>query len=199
MKLLKKYIEKDRSGSVRLIPEDSEDMWHIYNLVLKGDKIKASTIRGFKSESSTGSVTSDRVRVMLTIQVEDVFFDVQVGILHLNGKNCEQNNYVGQYHTLDLELNQPFTIEKNEWDFVSLNRITEACDINKKADVAAVVMQEGLANLCLLTQHMTIVKQRIQVPIPRKRMGSSTQHDKGLTNFFDKTYTAILSHVDFSA
>ena len=36
----------------------------------------------------------------------------------------------------------------------------------------------GLANVCLLTEHMTILRQRIELSIPRKDKGSSSNHDK---------------------
>jgi stalled ribosome rescue protein Dom34 len=36
----------------------------------------------------------------------------------------------------------------------------------------------GLANVCLLTEHMTILRQRIEVSIPRKDKGGSSNHDK---------------------
>ena len=48
MKLVHKEISeksKDTSGSVTLIPEEMEDMWHIYNLIAVGDYVRASTIR----------------------------------------------------------------------------------------------------------------------------------------------------------
>lgn len=48
----------------------------------------------------------------------------------------------------------------------------------KTADLAAVVLQEGLAHVCLVRQSMTITKAKIEVPIPRKRRGSCTNHDK---------------------
>lgn len=32
-------------SSVVLIPEESEDMWHAYNIIAAGDVVKASTIR----------------------------------------------------------------------------------------------------------------------------------------------------------
>lgn len=35
-------------SSVVLIPEESDDMWHAYNLIAPGDLIKASTIRKVK-------------------------------------------------------------------------------------------------------------------------------------------------------
>ncbi|KAJ2667018.1 Translation factor pelota [Coemansia sp. RSA 1199] len=199
MKLLSEHIEKNQSGSVRLIAQEPEDIWHVYNLVQKGDQLQASTVRGVKSESKTGSVTTDRVRITLTVSIEDVFFDSHACALRINGRNVGESKYVafGQYHTLDLELNQPFTLSKPEWDLISLKRINDACDITQQADVAAVTMQEGLAVVCLLTQYMTVVRQRIDVPIPRKRRGSTTNYEKGLKRFYDQIYRAIKQHVDF--
>jgi protein pelota len=104
---------------------------------------------------------------------------------------------MGAYHTIDLELNRKFTILKREWDSVALDRIDEACDPSQNADVAAVVMQEGLAHLCLVLSSMTIVKAKIESQIPRKRKGLSTQHDKGLDRFFERIVQAIVTHVNF--
>jgi len=56
--------------------------------------------------------------------------------------------------------------------------IEQACDPAQKADVAAVVMQEGLANLVLVTPAMTLLRAKVEVTIPRKRKGSCAQHDK---------------------
>ncbi|KAJ2504488.1 Translation factor pelota, partial [Coemansia sp. RSA 2049] len=199
MKLIYKRIEKDSSGSVRLVPEHPEDMWHVYNLIQKNDQLEASTVRGVKSESSTGSVSTDRVRIKLTISIEDMFFDVQAGALRINGRNIAENKFVGvgQYHTLDLEMNQAFTLIKPEWDFISLQRIDNACDITRQADVAAVTMQEGLAVICLVTQYMTVVRQRIEIPIPRKRRGSTTNYEKAVERFYEQIYRSIKQHVDF--
>jgi protein pelota len=46
------------------------------------------------------------------------------------------------------------------------------------ADVAAVVMQEGLAHICLITASMTLVRAKIDQCIPRKRKGNVQQHEK---------------------
>lgn len=50
--------------------------------------------------------------------------------------------------------------------------------MTQKADVAAVVMQEGLANLVLVTPAMTLLRAKVELNIPRKRRGSCTQHEK---------------------
>ena len=104
---------------------------------------------------------------------------------------------MGAYHTIDLELNRNFTLAKEHWDVISLERIDNACDLTKRADVAAVVLQEGLANLCLVTQNMTIVRQRIETTIPRKRKGSTSSRDKSMDKFYDQVLQAILRHVNF--
>ncbi len=202
MKLVHKEISekaKDSSGSVTLVPEETEDMWHIYNLIAVGDYIRASTIRKVTQESSTGSTTSNRIRTTLTIQVEDIDFDTAAGMLRLKGRNVAENAHVkmGAYHTIDVEANRKVTIIKAEWDSVALERIELATDPTKHADLAAVVMQEGLANVCLVTSCMTIVRAKIDVAIPRKRKGSVTQHEKALQRFHDTVLQAVLRHVNF--
>ncbi|CAI2171875.1 16083_t:CDS:10 [Funneliformis geosporum] len=199
MKLIKKRIEKDRSGFLILCPEELEDMWHVYNLISLGDQLKATTIRRVQRQSTTGSVESERVRCVLTITVDNVEFDSQGGLLRIRGRVINENKYVkmGTYHTIDLEMNRNFTLLKPEWDIIALERVNEACDVTKQADVAAVVLQEGLANVCLVTQNMTIVRQRIEQPIPRKRKGSVTNYEKGLQKFFDQVMQSIINHVNF--
>lgn len=199
MKLIHKDIDKGGQGVVTLIPDEPEDMWHAYNLISEGDSVRSSTIRKVQSESSTGSSTSARIRTVLTITVENIDYDTQACMLRLKGRNIEENQYVkmGAYHTIDLELNRKFTLRKQEWDSVSLERIDTACDPAKSADVAAVVMQEGLAYICLITSSMTLVRAKIDVNIPRKRKGFAQQHEKGLTKFYEQVMTAILRHVDF--
>ena len=90
---------------------------------------------------------------------------------------------MGGFHTLDLELHRPFIIIKECWDIIHLERIQTACDVTKSADIAASVLQEGLAKVCLVTDNMTIVRQSIETNVPKKRRGTTTDHDKGASTF----------------
>lgn len=109
---------------------------------------------------------------------------------------------IGQFHTLDLELNRNFTIEKevegdygNEgWDSVARAQLSLAIDKTKSTETVAVIMQEGLANICFLTQHQTVVRQKIEVAVPRKRTGAgrSADHDKGLTKFYSTVLDSLM-------
>ncbi|XP_012152382.1 pelota mRNA surveillance and ribosome rescue factor [Megachile rotundata] len=199
MKLISKNIDKDGEGKVSLVPENTEDMWHAYNLISEGDFVSCSTIRKVQMESATGSSNSYRVRTTLTICVEGIDFDTQACVLRLKGRNVEENKYVktGAYHTLDVEQNRKFSITKAKWDSVSLERVDMACDPTQNADVAAVIMQEGIAHICLITTNMTIVRAKIDQVIPRKRKGNVSQHEKGLTKFYDSIMQGILRHINF--
>lgn len=104
---------------------------------------------------------------------------------------------MGAYHTIDLELNRKFEITKREWDSIDLERVDMACDVTQNADVAAIVMQEGIAHICLITSNMTIVRSKIDVAIPKKRKNQTSQHEKGLAKFYDAVMTGILRHVNF--
>ncbi|XP_073416640.1 protein pelota homolog [Dendrobates tinctorius] len=199
MKLVSKDIEKDNAGQVTLVPEEAEDMWHTYNLLQAGDSLRASTIRKVTTESSTGSVGSNRVRTTLTICVQNIDFDSQACQLRVKGINIQENQYVkmGAYHTIELEPNRKFTLAKKQWDSIVLERIEQACDPAFNADVAAVIMQDGLAHICLVTSSMTLLRAKIETSIPRKRRGNCSQHEKALEKFYEQVMQGIIRHINF--
>lgn len=200
MKLIHKEIDKDGVGSITLLPEELEDMWQAYNLILVGDEVRASTKRRVQRTTNTGSSNSERVRVTLGIKVTKIEFEPEAGLLRLSGINTTENPFVkmGAHHTLDLEMNRKFTLKKSFWDPVTLDRVAAATDPTKYADLAAVMMAEGLAHICLITSSLTIIRARIESTIPRKRKGSSSLHDQGLKRFFESVMQGILRHVDFN-
>ncbi|KAI2636572.1 hypothetical protein GGS26DRAFT_501418 [Hypomontagnella submonticulosa] len=187
-------------GSVTLLPVEPEDMWHANNLIGPEDIVKAHAIRKVTTESKTGSTMSERVHTDLTIRVTSTFFDPGASQLHVSGTVIVENQFVslGQYHTLDLELNRPFTLwKKYGWDSVAKETLSDALKQDKEGAVAAVVMQEGIANICLITEYRTILKQRVESTIPKKR-SSSTEQDSGMKRFFDKTLSTLVRSIDFS-
>ncbi len=58
-------------------------------------------------------------------------------------------------------------------------------------------MVTGLAHVCVVTDSMTITRARIEVPIPRKRRGSCSNHDKAVQRFYDTVMQAVLRHIRF--
>ncbi len=158
--------------------------------------------------ASTGSTSSQRVHINLTIRVKSLDFDAQAGQLHVSGQVARENKHtkIGQYHTLDLELNRNFNLEKEVegkdgeqgWDSVAREQLEEATNPQKKAEIVAVVMEEGLANICFVTQFQTILRQKVELRVPRKRggVGRSADHDKGLEKFFATVLDTLLRQIE---
>lgn len=163
--------------------------WHAYNLIRPNDLLRASAIRKVTTAQESGTTTSTRVHLMLQIRVKGLDFDPHSSQLHVSGQimNETQHTRIGQHHTLDLELNRNFTLEKEVgadgegigWDSIAIDMLKDAVDEGgkRRAEAVAVVMQEGLAHICFITQFQTILKQKVEMSIPRKRQGGG-DHDK---------------------
>ncbi|KAA8499570.1 Protein pelota-like [Porphyridium purpureum] len=198
MKLLARDIDRFGAGSVKLVAEDAEDMWNVYNIVTQGDFLRAPTIRKVQRTSVTGSSEAEKMKITLGIQVQSTEFDPASCALRVTGQNVQESEWVkiGAFHTIELEPNRAFTLGKQWWDTISLERVEEACNPARGADAAALIMQEGLAHLCLLCPSMTITRARIEVNIPRKGKNALYNRDKALERFFDATMRAILNHIE---
>lgn len=201
MKLLSKNIsEKDGSGSVNLLPTTTEDLWHAYNLLqIPSDKVQSTTLRKVVHTTSTGSTSSNKLRINLSIQVHKVDFDPASLSVRISGPTVAESKHVkmGAFHTLTLECGRSFRLEKECWDQIYLDILDEACHPERQAEVAAVVMQAGLAHVCLVTGCLTLTQAKLEVTIPKKRTGSSN-HSKALNKFYESVYQALLRHIDMS-
>ncbi|KAH3757350.1 protein pelota-like [Pelomyxa schiedti] len=200
MKLLARVIDKNGLGYVSLIANGPEDLWHTYQLLQEGDRVRTTTFRKVQTVSATGSTVSEKVKVTLTILVKRVDFTPEAELLRVNGINVTESDKVkvGAFHALDIECNRQFSIEKDFWDTVALERISLATDAAKTAEVAAVVLGDGIAHICLITDCMTVTRASIDTPIPRKRKASVTGHEKALSRFFESVLQAMIRHFDFS-
>ncbi|EEC15921.1 meiotic cell division protein Pelota/DOM34, putative [Ixodes scapularis] len=201
MKLLHKYIDKDGSGNVTCVPEEAEDMWHAYNLMSEGDSLKASTIRSVLLLARKPHGKFLRLRKLqasfsegLTNGLHPKQLAVRASQIVAPSTRCNMPLFLrNRLHTM-------FSVQIRPARSWKLEEAHLACDPTQHADVAAVVMQEGLAHVCLVTSAMTLVRAKIDISIPRKRKGSCSQHDKAraaLPRFYHAVMQAILRHVNF--
>ncbi|KMZ60366.1 putative Pelota [Zostera marina] len=200
MKLLRNDATLDGPGTIKVIPEKDDDMWHAYNLIAVGDKVLTTTVRKVVREKSSGVRDSERVKMKLEVKAEEVDYDKEGSALRIRGKNILQNEHVklGQYHTLEIELHRAFTLRKAFWDSIALDVLQQACDPAASADLAVVLMQEGLAHIFLIGRSTTTTRSRIESSIPRKRGPAIAGYEKALNKFFENVLQAFLKHVDFN-
>ncbi|KAH3686660.1 hypothetical protein WICPIJ_002368 [Wickerhamomyces pijperi] len=191
MKLISHNFEKDTSGSVTLKAEDKEDLFTLYNLIQKRDEIRLKTFRNIKKE---GKSKADKKLLTLTVSVEDMDFIPEDENMRIKGKTTTptEDVPVDSYHSFEIDYQYPFTLKKDSWDAVSVEVLQTACNTDNKAEMGAVVLQEGVAHICLITQNMTMLKTKIEKPIPKKKRGDSKDHDKSLDKFITLTAETVI-------
>ncbi|KAH7664173.1 Translation release factor pelota protein [Dioscorea alata] len=174
-------------------------MWHAYNLISVGDAVQAATVRKVLRETASGGRDSERVKLKLEIKVEDVDYDKEGMLLRIRGRNIIENDHVkiGQFHTIEIEPHRPFILRKVVWDSLALEVLQQACDPSATADLAVILMQEGLAHIFLIGRSMTITRCRIETSIPRKHGPAIAGYESALKKFFENILQAVLKYIDF--
>jgi protein pelota len=105
---------------------------------------------------------------------------------------------LGSYHTLEVELDRPARITKDSWDVLSLQFLEQSCSDSGKYDVAAVILQEGLAHVCSVAGAGSIrVLAKIEANFPKKRIGSA--YEKATDSFYVHVMNAMLERFEFAA
>ncbi|KAE8704409.1 Protein PELOTA 2 [Hibiscus syriacus] len=199
MKVVHRNLVPNGPGFVKMIPVDSDDLWFVYNLIATGDWVTARTVRKVLRETYGGR-DAERVTLKLEIKVEAIDYDKEGSVLRIRGKNTLENEHVkiGAFHTLELELHRPFVLRKEIWDSLALDVLHQASDPGASADLAVVLMQEGLANILLVGRSMTSTRSRIETSIPRKHGPAIAGYESALKKFFENVLQAFNKHVDFN-
>ncbi|XP_010551095.1 PREDICTED: protein PELOTA 1 [Tarenaya hassleriana] len=200
MKIVRRDIEPNGPGSVKMVPDDPDDLWFAYNLIAQGDRVMAVTFRKVLREAASGGREAERIRLKLEIQVEDVDYDKGGSMLRIRGKNILENEHVkiGAFHTLELEIKRAFVLRKDVWDSFTRDTLKQASDPGASADLAVVLMQEGLAHIFLVGRSVTTSRARIETSIPRKHGPAIAGYESALKKFFENVLQAFVKHVDFS-
>ena len=66
----------------------------------------------------------------------------------------------------------------------------------KTADIAALIMDSGIANLFFIKNNTTLLKSFVKKSIPKKRSGSN-KRDKAVESFYYSVMVMIGQHLDF--
>lgn len=203
MQVKNKIKLKDKNVAITLVPEDSEDLWYLYNLLKVGDTVQVLTQRNVKkgnpAQIQKGKAKMEKVLLRLKLLVEDIDYIASDQAMRVNGKSLEQQEYVplNSYHTAEVELNKEITILKDNWDEYDMSLLDDLCSIEKKADIGAVIFQEGVAHICYVTDTMTVLQAKVEKSIPRKNTEFGTKDlDKAMNSFFNMIIQTMARHFD---
>ena len=144
-----------KHGEIKIIPENLDDLWHLYNIIEKGDLVKAVTFRTEEQKDDMiRSKKPQKKRMVLGIRVIEVKFHEFSDRLRIHGKIEEGPQNLGSFHTLNIEADamENLSIIKDKWKDHQLQRIEEAVKLRSQPIFVFVSLDEDEATIALLRQ-----------------------------------------------
>jgi len=152
-----KVIFKDlKHGEIKLLPENLDDIWHLYNIIEIDDLVRAVTFRTTEDakDDKIRSKKSEKKRMKLGVNVSEVKFHEFSDRLRIHGTIVEGQQDLGAYHTLNItgDSMEPLSIVKKNWKYYQLKRIDEAVEQRNEPVVTFVSLDEDTATVAILRQ-----------------------------------------------
>ena len=116
-----------------------------------------------RTQVGTREDKTERVKVTVTVAVVATEYAGD-SECRVKGRCTSENPHIelGAFHTLTLEPQLPLTLTKREWDRLDVARLEEASDPAASADLAIVLLTDGLAHVCLLGRSATMLRAKVR-------------------------------------
>lgn len=149
-----KVIFKDlKHGEIKLIPENLDDIWHLYNIIDENDLVRAVTFRtDEQKDDKIRSKKAEKKRMKVGIRVTEVKFHEFSDRLRIHGTIEEGPQDLGSFHTLNITTDKmdSLSIVKNEWKDYQIERINEAVKQRNQAIITFISLDEDNATIAVL-------------------------------------------------
>ena len=192
-------VKVNEKGSVNITVETVEDFWVLAMVIRPGDKISSQVRRKVKTISKIGKQTTKTIITTATVKVTEVCYQAGVDEMLLRGTLTHdvEDAKKGTFQRVMLAIGREFTLTKKCWDKFSFEQIEEAGNPESGSSVAAVLMQSGLANICIVGKNTTILKRKITKSIPKvKAHGSNGKSVTEKQKFYELVANALITDVN---
>lgn len=140
---------------VEIVPDSTEDLWHLQYVIESGDLLAAETDRRIQRDDDRLRDTGgQRESIHVTLRVDSVEFHRFSDRLRVGGEIVEasREDQLGHHHTINLEVHDAFELEKtfksDQWE-----RLEEAQSATGDPAVVVVTIEEGRADFFDVEAH----------------------------------------------
>jgi protein pelota len=188
-----RILEKNyKKGIVKAVPTTLDDLWHLYNIIYKGDVVYARTTRETKVDSEyKRPQKGKRVSVFIGVVVEEVVWDRSLNRLRARGRIHEAPDDIagrGSHHTLNIAVNKPLTIVKDKWLAHQKDRLERA----RRSEAPPIIMVSVDSEeycIALIRQYGVDVQAESKANLPGKL--EADKRAKALQNYFRSVLNAL--------
>ena len=181
-----------KKGIVKVVPTTLDDLWHLYNIIYKGDLIYTRTTRETKTDAEySRPKKGKRVSVFLGVEAEDVVWDRSLNRLRVHGRIHEAPEDIagrGSHHTLNITMNKPITIVKEEWLKHQIDRLERAKRF-KAPPVIVVSIDSEEYCIATIRQYGVDVQIESKARLPGKL--EAEKRTQALQNYFKEALNTL--------
>ena len=144
-----------KHGEIKLVPENLDDIWHLYNIIDENDLVRAVTFRtDEQKDDKIRSKKAEKKRMKLGVRVEEVKFHEFSDRLRIHGTIEEGPQDLGSFHTLNItaEKMDSLSIIKEKWQDYQIQRIEEAVKQRNQSIITFISLDEDCATIAILRQ-----------------------------------------------
>ncbi len=167
--------------------ENLDDLWQLYNIIEPEDLVSAQTFRRVRQKQETLRPDSgEKVKMYLGIRVTGVDFHAFSNRLRIKGlikKGPTNLITLDSHHTINLEVNSQFMLEKENWSKVHLIRLNDAAAESKAQQILITVVDEREVTIGLVSNIGIKIITHFQENIPGKHF-KITYHAQSLQKFY---------------
>ena len=188
-----RVLYKDPKGHLlRLFVDTPDDLWHLYNVIGRGDRVGALSAR--RQETGRDKIREERgekKKMWLAVDVEEVEFAEFSDRLRVGGPIREGPQDLGSFHTLNIEQGVELTIGKEDWRDHQIDIIREAVESTTRPLLTFVAIDDEEATLATLHHHGV----RWVADIPAHVSGKDYETRGGGTDNYFGDVLAMLAQV----
>ncbi|KAL1892829.1 Translation factor pelota [Ceratocystis pirilliformis] len=183
------FEEVNDGQRLSVLPEDMEDLWYLSAIIRAKDMLRCQTTRNVVTKPGR---PAERITLWLVIEVISSEYLESDTELTVKGTIVNENKYVslGRHHTLHVKLGSPCSLWKPNpgFDAMDIRFLRAACNEDRPEHVRAVVMQDNLAYVCIVTPNRVIVRSRLG----RNQRSRHTLSSKKSTRMFEAFFNSVL-------
>ncbi len=177
MRLLK---VDERNAFFEVIPENTEDLWHLEKVIENGDVVSGSSTRKIKGKNE--GEKAERIPIFVEVQAETVEFHEFSGQLRVNGLvvggKPEDLIEIKSFHALEIEAGKKISVKKPALKKWQVERLEQAKKSGSRERLLAIVLDDEAAELAWVKETGFEVKARILSGKEGKQFGGGSDKKK---------------------
>lgn len=178
--------EQYKTGKITVVPDDSEDLYVLYNIIQKGDILVSKTTRKVK-KGREGSEVSVRISVTMELEVIDCEFHGFSENIRVKGiikSVTDENIALGSHHSINIELNRQISIIRENW-LVTEREMISNSQLGRATGLVILVVDDEQGIVSQVGSHASKILLE-EAPTITRKGSDPNQYQQSLADFFIK-------------